>query len=98
MPFSEIPAHSWKALIYMVIMGSVITFMALLYSLQHLPTTVASLYAYFNPMVAVVAGHFILNEPWSLMLLIGALITVGGVFLVNYSYRRKGGVSEGIEE
>jgi drug/metabolite transporter (DMT)-like permease len=88
MPIAEIPANSWKALTYMVIMGSVITFGALIYSLQHLPATIASLYAYFNPMVAVVAGHFILNEPWSLMLLVGALITVSGVFLVNFAYRK----------
>jgi drug/metabolite transporter (DMT)-like permease len=94
MPFSEVPANSWKALAYMVIMGSVITFGALLYSLQHLPTTIASLYAYFNPMVAVVAGHFILNEPWSLILLLGAIITVGGVFLVNYAYKREREISE----
>jgi len=88
MPLSEVPAHSWKALTYMVILGSVVTFGAMLYTLQHLPTTIASLYAYFNPMVAVVAGHFILNEPWSLVLLIGAMVTILGVFLVNYAYRK----------
>jgi drug/metabolite transporter (DMT)-like permease len=87
MPIREIPAHTWKALTYMVILGSVITFGAMLYSLQHLPTTVASLYAYFNPMVAVIAGHILLNEPWSLVLLAGAIITIFGVFLVNYAYR-----------
>ncbi|HSK13172.1 MAG TPA: EamA family transporter [Phnomibacter sp.] len=90
MPVNEIPAHTWKALAYMVVLGSVITFGALLYSLQHLPTAVASLYAYFNPMVAVVAGHFILNEPWSLVLLMGALVTVAGVYLVNHAYRQPG--------
>lgn len=89
MPVGEIPAHTWKALAYMVIMGSIITFGALIYSLQHLPSPVASLYAYFNPMVAVVAGHLLLQEPWSLILLVGALVTVAGVFLVNYAYRRR---------
>jgi drug/metabolite transporter (DMT)-like permease len=72
----------------MVMLGSVITFGAMLYTLQHMPTTIASLYAYFNPMVAVVAGHFILNEPWSLVLLIGAMVTILGVFLVNFGYRK----------
>ena len=89
MPIGEVPANTWKALSYMVAMGSIITFGALIYSLQHLPSPVASLYAYFNPMVAVVAGHFLLNEPWSLILLVGALVTIAGVFLVNYAYRRK---------
>ena len=88
MPIQDIPIHTWKVLTYMVILGSVITFGAMLYTLEHLPTTVASLYAYFNPMVAVVAGHLILKEPWSLVLLIGAIITILGVFLVNYAYRK----------
>jgi drug/metabolite transporter (DMT)-like permease len=79
---------TWRVLAYMVILGSVITFGAMLYTLQHMPTTIASLYAYFNPMVAVVAGHFILNEPWSLVLLIGAMVTILGVFLVNFAYRK----------
>lgn len=87
-PISKVPMHTWKALTYMVILGSVITFGAMLYTLEHLPTTIASLYAYFNPMVAVIAGHFILNEPWSLVLLMGAIITILGVFLVNYAYRK----------
>jgi drug/metabolite transporter (DMT)-like permease len=96
MPISEVPDNTWKALSYMVVMGSIITFGALIYSLEHLPTPVASLYAYFNPMVAVVAGHLILNEPWSFMLLVGALVTVAGVFLVNYAYRKSPGTRPGL--
>jgi drug/metabolite transporter (DMT)-like permease len=91
MPLQKIPAHTWKALSYMVIMGSIITFGALIYSLQHLPATIASLYAYFNPMVAVVVGHLILKEPWSIVLLLGAIITVTGVFVVNYAYKKSPG-------
>ncbi len=88
MPYNEVPVNTWKALAYMVTFGSIIAFGSLVYSLQHLPAAVASLYAYFNPMVAVVAGHLILNEPWSLFLLAGALVTLLGVFLVNHGYRR----------
>lgn len=95
-PFQKIPAHSWKAMLYMVVMGSIITFGALIYSLQHLPSTVASLYAYFNPMVAVVFGHLLLNEPWSLILLLGAVITVTGVFVVNYAYKKSPGKPPGL--
>jgi drug/metabolite transporter (DMT)-like permease len=94
-PLREVPSHTWKALGYMVVMGSIITFGALIYSLQHLPAPVASLYAYFNPMVAVVAGHLILQEPWSFILLVGAVITIAGVFLVNYAYRKNPGTRPG---
>ncbi len=89
MPYGEVPAHTWKALAYMVTFGSIIAFGSLVYSLHHLPAAVASLYAYFNPMVAVIAGHFILGEKWSLFLLAGAVVTLAGVFLVNLGYRRE---------
>lgn len=94
MPLSEVPAASWKAIAYMVVFGSVITFGAMVYSLQHLPITVASLYAYFNPIVAIVTGYFILHEPLSWYLLVGTIVTLGGVFLVNYDYRKMKGSKE----
>jgi drug/metabolite transporter (DMT)-like permease len=88
MPLQQVPQDAWYALAYMVTFGSIITFGAFIYSLQHLPTTLASIYAYINPMVAVVLGHFILGESWSLFLLIGALVTVLGVYLVNTGFKR----------
>ncbi len=88
MPLQEVPAQTWYALSYMVTFGSIITFGAFIYSLQHLPTTLASVYAYINPMVAVVLGHFILGEPWSLFLAMGAVVTVLGVYLVNAGFRK----------
>lgn len=87
-PLQEIPAKTWYTLAYMVTFGSIITFGAFIYSLQHLPTTLASVYAYINPMVAVVLGHFILGESWSMFLLMGALVTVFGVYMVNTAYKK----------
>jgi drug/metabolite transporter (DMT)-like permease len=39
-------------------------------------------------MVAVVLGHYVLGEEWSLFLLVGALVTIAGVYLVNAGFRR----------
>ena len=88
MPLAEVPTNTWLSIGYMVLFGSIITFSALLYSLQHLPTTLASIYAYINPLVAVVLGHFLLGEKWSLFLLVGALVTLAGVYMVNAGFRR----------
>ena len=88
MPLRQIPTHVWLSIGYMVLFGSIVTFSALLYTLQHLPSTLASVYAYINPIVAVVLGHFILDENWSLTLVLGALITLVGVYLVNSGFRR----------
>jgi drug/metabolite transporter (DMT)-like permease len=81
----------------MVIFASVIAFVSFLYTLQHLPTPVASIYAYVNPVVAVLLGHFVLNESWSISLLIGAVVTLLGVYLVNSGFRKIEAPFEGTE-
>jgi drug/metabolite transporter (DMT)-like permease len=86
---SEIPATSWWAIGYLVIIGSVLTFVAYIYSLQHLPTALASIYAYINPIVAVLIGAAILNEKLTIFIAIGGAITIAGVYLVNNGLKKK---------
>jgi len=45
------------------------------------------LYAYINPLVAMTVGSMLLNEPLTLNLIIGALVTLAGVYIVNYSIK-----------
>jgi drug/metabolite transporter (DMT)-like permease len=84
-PFTTIPWQSWAAIGYLVVFGSVISFIAYLYALQNLPTEQASLYAYINPVVAVILGSILFGEKMSTFIIIGVLITVYGVYLVNKS-------------
>jgi drug/metabolite transporter (DMT)-like permease len=86
---SEIPVHSWWAISYLVIIGSILTFVAYIYSLQILPTALASIYAYINPIVAVLLGAAIFNEKLTLFIAIGGAITIAGVYLVNNSLKKK---------
>ncbi len=87
-PLASIPAVSWWAIAYLVIVGSVLTFMAYIYSLQHLPISLASVYAYINPVVAVLLGALIFNEPLTMAIAVGGAITIGGVYTVNYAIRK----------
>jgi drug/metabolite transporter (DMT)-like permease len=80
---AAIPWQSWAAMGYLVAFGSVFSFIAYLYALQHLPTEQASLYAYINPIVAVVLGWMIFNEALTIFIGVGVLITLLGVYLVN---------------
>ena len=84
-PLTAIPAASWIAIAYLVSAGSVIAFMAYLYALQHLPTEQVSLYAYINPVVAVLLGWLWLNEKLTGLIVGGMMITLLGVYLVNKS-------------
>lgn len=82
-PFGRIPWQGWTVIAYLVLFGSVLSFIAYLYALQHLPTEQASLYAYINPVVALFTGALLFGEKLSLTIVIGVLITLFGVRLVN---------------
>jgi drug/metabolite transporter (DMT)-like permease len=84
---TSIPWQSWAAIGYLVIFGSVLGFLCYLYALQNLPTEQASIYAYINPIVAVVLGSIVFDERLTIYLAIGGLITLLGVYLVNRAYK-----------
>ena len=86
-PLEEISWRSWGAISYLIIFGSIITFIAYLYALQNLSTGRVSIYAYINPVVAVLLGSLIFNERLSLFIAIGGLVTISGVYLVNKAFQ-----------
>ena len=85
---ASIPANAWWAIAYLVIIGSVFTFIAFIYMLQRLPPEINSIYAYINPIVAVLLGALIFGEPLTIAIAIGGVITLGGLYMVNYSMRK----------
>lgn len=85
---SAIPAVSWWAIGYLVLFGSVLTFIAFIYALQHLPPEISSIYAYINPIVAVLLGTIIFNESLNAPIVIGGSITLIGLYMVNQSMRK----------
>jgi drug/metabolite transporter (DMT)-like permease len=87
-PFAEIPLISWAAIAYLIVFGSITAIVAFIFTMKHLPASVASLYAYINPIVAIFVGTFFLGEHLTLQLLIGSVITLFGVYLVNRSLKK----------
>ena len=85
---TSIPANSWWAIGYLTFIGSLLTFIAFIYMLQRLPPEINSIYAYVNPIVAVLLGALIFSEPLTISIAIGGLITLGGLYMVNYSMRK----------
>lgn len=86
-PITAIPWQSWAAIGYLVLFGSLIAFICYLYALQNLPTEQVSIYAYVNPMVAVLCGWLIFNEKVTIYITIGGLITLLGIYLVNKAFK-----------
>ena len=87
-PVSTIPAISWWSIAYLVIIGSIISFIAYIYMLQKLPPEINSIYAYVNPIVAVLLGAIIFGESLTLAIGIGGLITLSGLYMVNHSIKK----------
>jgi len=88
-PLKAIPSESWWSIGYLVIIGSVLTFIAFIYALQRLPAEINSIYAYINPIVAVLLGALIFGEPLTIYIAIGGFIVLVGLFLVNQSMRKR---------
>jgi drug/metabolite transporter (DMT)-like permease len=87
-PIPKIPVVSWVSIAYLVVFGSLIAFVAYLYSLQHLPTEQASIYAYINPVVAVLLGALIFDEALTAFLIAGGAVALYGVYLVNKAFKK----------
>jgi len=87
-PLQNFSLKGWLAIAYLVIFGSIISFIAFVYSMKKLPIAVSSLYAYLNPIVAMITAALVVNEKLTLNIFWGALVTLAGVFLVNYSVNR----------
>ena len=87
LPFAEIPTKGWMSVLYLVVAGSLISFAAFIYSMKTLPAALFSLYAYINPLVALVTGAWLVGDKLTIHIFWGAVVTLIGVFLVNFSVR-----------
>ncbi len=87
-PIADIPTPAWFSIAYLVIIGSIITFAAFIYALKRLPAAQASVYAYINPIVAVIIGALLNHEKLNAWIAGGTLVTLIGVYLVNTGFKK----------
>jgi drug/metabolite transporter (DMT)-like permease len=88
--FVDINASSWWALAYLIIMGSLVTYLSYLYLLKRRSPAQVSTYVYINPVIAVLLGTLFANEPIGLLKIFALFVILGGVMLVNlpkYKFR-----------
>ncbi len=81
--------ESWYALLYLILFGSILAYSAYMFAIKKLPATQASMYAYINPIVAILCGWLLLRERTNVHMITGALVTLGGVYLVNYEFKKQ---------
>jgi len=86
--FNEVPRFDFNleglaALVYLAIFGSIIGYGSFIYALAKLPAAKVSMYAYVNPIIAVVLGCLILGEQLDWRVAIATVVILLGVVLVQ---------------
>lgn len=82
------PVVMWS-MVFLIIFGSVLAYTAYMYALKELPVGIVTLYAYVNPLVAVVLGYCILGEQLTVFTALAFATIVAGVYIVNYGYQKQ---------
>ncbi len=73
------------SLVYLIIFGSIVGYGCYIYVLQYWPAAKAGTYAYINPLVAVLLGALLLNEPITIFTILSGTLILTGVFFVQTS-------------
>lgn len=76
-------SESVMALAYLTLFGSVLAYTSYVYALRHMKPTNMSVYAYINPLVAVILGAIILHERLTGLSILAMCVILGGVALVQ---------------
>ena len=76
------PLKAWAALVYLVLVGSLIGYSSYYWLLAHAPISLTTTYTYVNPVVAVLLGWGLLGERPGLRTVVGGAIAIAGVAFV----------------
>lgn len=80
------PDSVW-ALVYLIIFGSLLSYLCYIYAIKKLPVGLVSIYAYINPFIAVSLGFLLNNEKVTWVTVVAFITTLAGVFWINSGYR-----------
>lgn len=79
----SVNTRTLTAWLYLMVFGSIIAYGAYVYALSKLSTSTVSLYAYINPVIAVVVGWLILDEPLGWRAIAAMTIILFGAAMVQ---------------
>ena len=80
---AAITARAWGAFSYLVLLGSLVGFSTFVWLIKHSTPARVATYAYVNPVVAVLLGWLILDEPITTRTLIASAIIVTAVVIIT---------------
>jgi drug/metabolite transporter (DMT)-like permease len=86
-------AKSVWAMAYLVVLGSIIAFTAYSFVLSKIPAARANTYTLVNPVIALIAGNLILDEPITPEIIPATILILGGLVLLYVMRNRARTVS-----
>jgi drug/metabolite transporter (DMT)-like permease len=86
---AEAGNSTWYALLYLIVFGSLLAYSAYVIAISKLPATLVSVYAYINPVVAIVLGWLLLQEKMNVHMIFGTVITLAGIYLVKRESKKQ---------
>lgn len=89
LPSVHFSVKTFAALSYLILFGSIVAFSSYNYAIQKLPLSLVSMYAYINPVIAVLLGWVLLAEPFGWQIALATAIILSGVALVKGKSKRK---------
>lgn len=78
-----IPDNAWLGFFYLVIMGSIIAYMAFMWLMKVQPPAIVSTYTYVNPIVAVFVGWLLADEKITWLQGIGLVVVLVGILMTR---------------
>jgi drug/metabolite transporter (DMT)-like permease len=86
---SQPDAEAWFSVVWLGILGSGMAYLAYFRLLSRWGATRTSLVAYLLPVVGIVLGYLVLQEPIDATLVTGTALVIAGVALVNGRWGRR---------
>ncbi|MEP7054631.1 MAG: EamA family transporter [Actinomycetota bacterium] len=84
---ADVSAGAWSALAYLTVVGGMVAFTAYVWLLRNAPLSLATTYAYVNPIVAVFLGWLLGDESLSVRDLLATAVVVVSVALILSTHR-----------
>ena len=75
--------HASLAVVYLVLLGSIVAFTAYIWLLHHVRPALATSYAYINPPVAVMLGALLLHEQFGMHEIGAMAVILAGVVIIT---------------
>jgi drug/metabolite transporter (DMT)-like permease len=94
----DVSLGAWLSLVYLIVAGSIVAFTAYVWLIHYESPTKVGTYAYVNPVVAVLIGHFLGGETVGLRTITGAQLVLASVLAITTTQSKKPAPTLSVEE